>query len=86
VRLVAPAMGWADTTAMDAPEVRYAKSGDVSIAYSVGGDGPFDVIFVSGWVFIGPGVRVGGSACRLLSQARLVLKAHRVRQARDGPV
>jgi hypothetical protein len=24
---------------MDAPEVRYAKSGDVSIAYSVVGDG-----------------------------------------------
>jgi pimeloyl-ACP methyl ester carboxylesterase/class 3 adenylate cyclase len=36
---------------MEAPEVRYAKSGDVSIAYSVVGDGPFDVIFVSGWVF-----------------------------------
>jgi pimeloyl-ACP methyl ester carboxylesterase len=36
---------------MEAPEVRYAKSGNVSIAYSVVGDGPFDVIFVSGWVF-----------------------------------
>jgi pimeloyl-ACP methyl ester carboxylesterase len=36
---------------MDAPEVRYAKSGDVSIAYAVVGDGPFDVIFVGGWIF-----------------------------------
>ena len=36
---------------MEAPEVRYAKSGDVSIAYSVVGDGPFDVVFVNGWVF-----------------------------------
>lgn len=34
----------------DAPVTRYAKSGDVSIAYQVVGDGPFDLIFVSGWV------------------------------------
>lgn len=30
------------------PEVRYARSGDVNIAYSVVGDGPFDVVFVPG--------------------------------------
>jgi pimeloyl-ACP methyl ester carboxylesterase len=35
---------------VDAPEVRYAKSGDVNIAYSVMGDGPMDLVFVSGWV------------------------------------
>lgn len=35
---------------MDAPEVRYARNGDVSIAYGVVGDGPFDVVFVGGWV------------------------------------
>ncbi len=35
---------------MKAPEVKYAKSGDVSIAYSVVGDGPFDVVFIAGWV------------------------------------
>ncbi|MBI2237620.1 MAG: adenylate/guanylate cyclase domain-containing protein [Actinobacteria bacterium] len=35
---------------MEAPEVRYAKSGDVNIAYSVVGDGPLDLVFVSGWV------------------------------------
>jgi pimeloyl-ACP methyl ester carboxylesterase len=28
------------------PETRYAKSGDVSIAYQVVGEGPFDVVFV----------------------------------------
>src|SRR6266700_3306997 len=28
------------------PETRYARSGDVSIAYQVVGDGPFDVVFV----------------------------------------
>jgi class 3 adenylate cyclase len=29
-------------------DVRYARSGDVSIAYRVWGDGPFDVVFVPG--------------------------------------
>jgi pimeloyl-ACP methyl ester carboxylesterase len=30
------------------PEVRYARSGDVSIAYSVLGDGPFDLVWTPG--------------------------------------
>ena len=34
---------------MDAP-IRYAKSGDVNIAYQVTGDGPFDLVLVSGFV------------------------------------
>jgi hypothetical protein len=29
-------------------EVRYARSGDVNIAYRVAGDGPFDIVFVPG--------------------------------------
>jgi hypothetical protein len=28
------------------PETRYARSGDVSIAYQVSGEGPFDVVYV----------------------------------------
>jgi pimeloyl-ACP methyl ester carboxylesterase len=32
------------------PQTRYAKSGDVSIAYQVVGDGPLDLVFVHGWV------------------------------------
>jgi pimeloyl-ACP methyl ester carboxylesterase len=36
---------------VEAPEVHYAKSGDVNIAYSVVGDGPFDLVFVVGSVF-----------------------------------
>jgi pimeloyl-ACP methyl ester carboxylesterase len=32
------------------PETRYAKSGDVNIAYQVLGDGPPDLVYVSGWV------------------------------------
>jgi pimeloyl-ACP methyl ester carboxylesterase len=32
------------------PETRYAKSGDVNIAYQVVGDGPLDLIYVPGWI------------------------------------
>src|SRR5918995_6252148 len=32
------------------PETRYAKSGDVRIAYQVLGDGPFDLVFVPGFI------------------------------------
>jgi pimeloyl-ACP methyl ester carboxylesterase len=35
---------------MEMPATRYARSGDVSIAYQVSGDGPFDVVFVPGFV------------------------------------
>ncbi len=32
------------------PETRYAKSGEVHIAYQVVGEGPFDLVYVPGWV------------------------------------
>jgi pimeloyl-ACP methyl ester carboxylesterase len=32
------------------PETKYARSGDVHVAYQVVGDGPLDLIFVMGWV------------------------------------
>jgi class 3 adenylate cyclase len=32
------------------PDTRYAKSGDVNIAYQVAGDGPVDLVYVPGWV------------------------------------
>ena len=38
-----------DTTAVQV-ETRYARSGDVNIAYQVAGDGPFDLVFVPGYV------------------------------------
>ncbi|HKQ74401.1 MAG TPA: alpha/beta fold hydrolase [Blastocatellia bacterium] len=34
----------------DVPEVHYASSGEVNIAYQVIGDGPFDLVFVMGWI------------------------------------
>ena len=33
---------------MNVPETRYARSGDVSIAYQVVGDGPFDLVWTPG--------------------------------------
>ena len=35
---------------MEMPDVHYARSGDVSIAYQVIGDGPLDVVLVPDWV------------------------------------
>ncbi len=35
---------------MEVPDVRYAKSGQVNIAYQVTGDGPFDLVYVPGYV------------------------------------
>ena len=35
---------------MEPPDVRYARSGDVNIAYATVGEGPIDVVFVIGWV------------------------------------
>jgi pimeloyl-ACP methyl ester carboxylesterase len=37
-------------TRLGMPETRYAQSGDLSIAYQVLGEGPIDVVFVSGFV------------------------------------
>ena len=34
----------------DVPPTRYARSGDLSIAYQVIGDGPMDVVLSSGWI------------------------------------
>lgn len=39
-----------DTRAMEMPDVHYAQSGDVSIAYQVIGEGPLDVVLVPDWV------------------------------------
>jgi pimeloyl-ACP methyl ester carboxylesterase len=33
-----------------APETRYARSGDLNVAYQVVGEGPLDLVYVPGWV------------------------------------
>jgi pimeloyl-ACP methyl ester carboxylesterase len=59
------------------PETRYAKSGDVNIAYQVVGDGPFDLVFVPGWVqSFDPGWEIEAIKrfyLRLASFSRLIL-------------
>jgi hypothetical protein len=37
-------------TGVEVPETQYANSGDLSIAYQVLGDGPMDVVYVSGFI------------------------------------
>jgi pimeloyl-ACP methyl ester carboxylesterase len=58
------------------PETRYARSGDVNIAYEVTGEGPFDLVFVPGYVThlelhwkmptFAPFLRQLSSFCRLI--------------------
>ena len=35
---------------MQQPATRYARSGDVNIAYQIAGDGPLDLVYVPGWI------------------------------------
>jgi pimeloyl-ACP methyl ester carboxylesterase/DNA-binding winged helix-turn-helix (wHTH) protein len=49
-RFVAPVSERPHAPSFPAPRVRYARSGDVNIAYQVVGDGPLDLVFVMGWV------------------------------------
>jgi pimeloyl-ACP methyl ester carboxylesterase len=66
----APALRW------DLPETRYAKSGDVNIAYQVTGNGSFDLVYVPGYVShlelswriptLAPYLRALSSYCRLI--------------------
>jgi hypothetical protein len=32
------------------PDIRYARNGDVSLAYTVLGDGPIDLVYVGGFM------------------------------------
>jgi hypothetical protein len=38
---------------LQAPQTKYAKSGDLHIAYQVVGDGPIDLVLLSDWWFGG---------------------------------
>lgn len=59
------------------PETRYARSGDVNIAYQVVGEGPRDLVLVPGWVanidIFWEEPRVAGFLRRLASFSRLIL-------------
>jgi pimeloyl-ACP methyl ester carboxylesterase len=62
---------------VETPEVRYARSGDVGIAYQVVGEGPFDIVYVPG-SFSNVGLawtnpRLAAFYGRLASIGRLIL-------------
>jgi hypothetical protein len=39
---------------VEAPEVRYARNGDVNIAYQVVGEGQLDLLYIPGWISAAP--------------------------------
>ena len=61
----------------EVPSVRYARSSDVNIAYQVVGQGPLDLVLVSGWVSnVEKSWQVGWTARwlrRLAASARLIM-------------
>ncbi len=59
------------------PETRYARSGEVNIAYPVAGDGPFDLVLVPGYV---THLERGGGR-----QGRRYRRAHRCTGRGDCP-
>jgi pimeloyl-ACP methyl ester carboxylesterase/DNA-binding winged helix-turn-helix (wHTH) protein len=65
-----PVFGWI-------PDVRYARSGDVNVAYQVVGSGPRDLVFVMGWVshleYFWNEPSFAGFLTRLASMSRLIL-------------
>src|SRR5919109_3152841 len=67
----------AETSGVEAPQTRFARSGDVSIAYQVVGDGPLDLVLVHGWVCgFHPGwerAQIAHFYRRLASIGRLIL-------------
>ncbi|HUF36188.1 MAG TPA: alpha/beta fold hydrolase [Gemmatimonadales bacterium] len=69
--------GSAPPAAVSAPQTRYARSGEVSVAYQVFGDGPVDVVYVPGWVThleVGwQQPRVAGFLRRLASFSRVIV-------------
>lgn len=59
-----------------APEVKFARSGDVSIAYSIAGEGPIDLLYLSSYSnldLFGENPLVSGFLRELASMARLIV-------------
>src|ERR1044071_73863 len=50
VILPTPPAADASQVAKPHPETRYAKSGNVNIAFQIVGEGPIDIVYVPGWV------------------------------------
>jgi hypothetical protein len=57
---------------VERPETRYARSGEVNLAYQVVGDGPYDLVLAPGFI---SNVEYGWGG----AGARVVLQAARIR-------
>jgi class 3 adenylate cyclase len=66
---------------MDTPETRYARNGDIHIAYQVVGDGPLDLVSIQGWLGSVENAweypQASGVLERLSSFARLIIADRR---------
>src|ERR1700733_2304104 len=72
--------------AMALPVTRYAKSGDVHIAYQVFGSGPIDLVFVPGFVSHIEAYWDHPDLARWLLRLDQLCPCGNVRQARDRPL
>jgi class 3 adenylate cyclase len=78
----------AETAAVEAPDVQYARSGELSIAYQVVGEGPIDLVFVPfiiSPVFSWIHPLFASFYARLASFSRLILLDKRGTGASDRP-
>ena len=64
---------------MTPPETRYAKSGDIRIAYQVVGKGPFDLFFFTRFRLQSRPDMGGRRLGALLLPARVVFPSNRIR-------
>jgi hypothetical protein len=67
---------------MTPPETRYAKSGDVRIAFQVTGGGPFDLVFMPGFVFTEKPAK-GAEMCQSRKYVTEPTRSHLWVSARD---
>ena len=73
----------------DTPETRYARSGDVAIAFQVFGDGPVDLVFAPGFVSnveIGWSVPGRGEFLRALAESARVIQFDKRGTGMSDPV
>ena len=82
VRLLPRACGAAPALEPTIAPIRYARSGDVNIAYQVIGSGPIDLVFVMGWVSHLEYYWSRALVRAFPETARRLLTAHPLRQAR----
>ena len=71
---------------MQPPDTRYAKSGDVHVAYQVFGDGPINLVFAPPFVSNVENYWDEPDFARWLLRARELRPGRDVRQARDRQV